>query len=115
MRLGDLFASVGTVYYFFGEVIEMTVGYSLLFILMLPAGIVLTVITILRIRSGKISLPRWAKILVVVGSLLLQMILIAAMMPTSVYQAVKDTFINQDTHTVTPADPSAPAEDHNID
>ena len=93
----------------------MTVGYSLLSILMLPAGLALTVITILRIRSGKISLPRWGKILVIVGMLLLQVILIAAMMPTGVYQAVTDTFIDQDTHTVTPADPSAPAEDHNID
>lgn len=111
MCLGNLPADVDPVYSFSGEVIEMTVGYSLLSILMLPAGIVLTVITILRIRSGKISLPRWAKILVITGMLLSQVILIAAMLPTGVYQAVVDTFIGQDTHSVTQVDPTIPAND----
>lgn len=110
MRLGDLSVPVGAVYSFSGEVIDMTVGYSLLTILMLPAGIALSIITILRIRSGRIALSRWGKVLVIAGILLSQVILIAAMMPTSVYQAVRDTFIGQDTHSVTQIDPSIPAD-----
>lgn len=74
-------------------------------ILMLPAGIALTVITIMRIRSGKISLPQWAKVLLVVGMILSQIILVLGMMPPSVYQAVEDTFIHTDTRPVTPMDP----------
>lgn len=111
MCLGNLFADVGPVYSFSSEVIEMTVGYSLLTILMLPAGLTLTVITILRMRSGKIFLPRWAKILVITGMLFSQVILIAAMLPTGVYQAVVDTFIGQDTHSVTQVDPTIPTND----
>lgn len=70
-------------------------------ILMLPAGIALTVITIMRIRSGKICLPQWAKVLLVVGMILSQIILVLGMMPPSVYQAVEDTFIHTDTRPVT--------------
>lgn len=88
----------------------MTVKYAILYILMLPTGITLTVITILRMRSGKITLPPWAKVLVVAGMILSQVILAAAMMPTSVYQAVQDAFVNTATHSVTQADPSAPVE-----
>jgi hypothetical protein len=43
--------------------------------------------------------------------LLSQVILIAAMLPTGVYQAVVDTFIGQDTHSVTQVDPTIPAND----
>lgn len=74
-------------------------------ILMLPAGIALTIITILRMRSGKINLPQWAKILLVIAMILSQVILVAGMLPPKVYQAVEDTFIHTDTRPVTPIDP----------
>lgn len=83
----------------------MTIKFLLLRILMLPAGIALTVITILRMRSGRITLPRWAKCLLIIGMILSQLIIAAAMMPPSVYQAVEDTFFNTDTQPVTPIDP----------
>lgn len=83
----------------------MTVRYSLFSILILLTGIALTVITIMRIRSGKISLPQWAKIMLVVGMILSQIIIVLGMMPPSVYQAVEDTFIHADTRPATPIDP----------
>lgn len=83
----------------------MTVKYLLLNILMLPAGIVLTIITILRMRSGKICLPQWAKVMLVIGMILSQIIIAAGMMPPSVYQAVEDAFIHTDTKPVAPIDP----------
>ncbi len=102
MRLGGLSAPMGAVYYILGEVICMTVKYAILYMLMLPVGITLTIITILRMRSGKITLPKWAKMLLVVGMILSQVILAAAMMPPAVYQARHDTLVNTDTHSVTP-------------
>ena len=80
-------------------------------ILMLPAGITLTVITILRIRSGRINLPQRMKILLVVGMILTQVILVAGMMPVSVFQAIEDVFIHTEQHSVAPLDPSYPAVD----
>ena len=88
----------------------MTVKYAMLYILMLPAGIALTVVTLLRMRNGKIVLPQWAKVLLIAGMILSQIILVVVMMPPTVYQAVADTFINTDTHSITQIDPSAPAD-----
>ena len=68
--MGCVSAPVGAVYYIFGEVIRMTVKYAMLYILMLPAGIALTIITILRMRNGKIVLPQWAKVLLIARSFL---------------------------------------------
>lgn len=82
---------------------------------MLPTGIILTMITILRMRAGKISLPQWAKLLLVIGMILSQIIIAAGMMPPSVYQVVEDTFINTETQPVTPLDPSFDADPHSID
>lgn len=93
----------------------MTVKYLLLHIFMLPIGIVLTIITILRMRTGQISLTRWAKIMLIIGMILSQLILVASMMPPSVYRAVEDTFINTDTQPVAPMDPSSDAEPDSTD
>ena len=105
--MGSLPTLVDAVYYFFSEVNRMTVKYAILYILMLPVGLALTVITLLRMRAGTITLPHWAKILLIIGMILSQLILVASMMPPIVYQAVKDTFINTDTHAVTPMAPSS--------
>lgn len=86
----------------------MTVKYAFLYILMLPAGITLTVITMLRMRAGKIALPQWAKILVALGMILSQIILLSAMLPTGAYQAIADTLVPAYTQSATPIDPSAP-------
>lgn len=83
----------------------MTVSYLLLRILMLPTGIVLTIITILRMRSGRICLPEWAKIMLVIGMILSQIIVGVSMMPPSVGHAVEELFIQTDTQPVTPMDP----------
>ena len=83
----------------------MTTQYAILCIFMLPTGIALTVITILRMRAGKIALPKWAKTLLVVGMILSQVILAAAMLPTKVYQALADTFITTGTQPATPIEP----------
>lgn len=83
----------------------MTVKFLMLHILILPTGIALTIITILRMRSGRIVLPQWAKILLIIGMILSQLIIAAGMMPPSVYQVAEDTFINTDTQPVTPIDP----------
>ena len=93
----------------------MTVKYLLLHIFMLPIGIVLTIITILRMRTGQISLTRWAKIMLIIGMILSQLILVAGMMPPSVYRAVEDAFINTDTQPVAPMDPSSDAEPASTD
>ena len=88
----------------------MTIKYAVLYLLMLPAGIGLTVITLLRMRAGRIALSRWAKVLVIAGMILSQVILAAAMMPVSVCRAVQDVFIGTATHPATQIEPSAGLE-----
>lgn len=83
----------------------MTIRYFLLSMLILPAGIVLTIITILRMRTGQIALPKWAKIVLIIGMILSQLIIAVGMMPPSVSYAVKDAFIHTGTHPATPIDP----------
>lgn len=87
----------------------MTLKYAILYVLLLPVGIALTAITLARMYNGRISLPRWAKMILIIGMILSQLILVAAMLPPSVYQAVEDTFVQKSTHPVTGIDPSQSA------
>ena len=70
-------------------------------LLMLIAGIILSVITLLRMRSGQITLSRWAKLLLTVGMLALLVILLLSMLPP-VAQEVSDSFITKETFLITP-------------
>ncbi len=73
--------------------------------LLLIAGIILTAITMLRMRSGQITLPRWGKILLSAAMILVLIITLIGMLPPIAVH-VTNPFVSEDTHIVTPADPS---------
>ena len=75
---------------------------------MLLGGIVLTVITMARMRSGQISLPGWGKVLLCIGMIAMLVILFLAMLPTHLIE-VENPFVESQTHIVFP-DPSIPTE-----
>ena len=75
---------------------------------MLLGGIVLTVITMARMRSGQISLPGWGKVLLCIGMIAMLVILFLAMLPTHLIE-VENPFVETHTHIVFP-DPSVPTE-----
>ena len=50
-------------------------------ILLLLAGIVLSIITIRRMVTGAISLPLWAKVLLIISMVLMNLILILSITP----------------------------------
>lgn len=77
----------------------MDTRVGLFAISMLLFGILLTVITIIRMRSGKIALPAWGKFLLCAGMIIMLVILIAGMLPPDVVR-VDNIFINTDTHPV---------------
>lgn len=75
-------------------------------ILLLIIGIILTIITIRRMITGQIVLPRWAKILlstVMVAWLLFMLLMLPSFKADNV-------FIPEETHIVTPVDPSIGVE-----
>ena len=72
---------------------------------MLPIGIVLTVITMLRMHSGKIALPRWGKVLLSIAMITMLVITLLGILPPLEVDVV-NPFITEDTVIVTPADPS---------
>lgn len=73
-------------------------------IAMLVSGIVLTVITMIRIRNGKILLPSWGKFLICTAMIAMLVIQIAAMLPPDVVR-VDNPFEIVDTRPVTPWTP----------
>lgn len=75
---------------------------------MLLGGIVLTVITMARMRSGQISLPGWGKVFLCIGMIAGLVILFLAMLPTHLIE-VENPFVETHTHIVFP-DPSVPTE-----
>ena len=75
---------------------------------MLLGGIVLTVITMARMRSGQISLPGWGKVLLCIGMIAMLVILFLGMLPTHLIE-VENPFVETHSHIVFP-DPSMPAE-----
>ena len=76
----------------------MELQFSLFYILMLLAGIILTVITIQRMVSGKISIPGWAKILLSLAMITMLVITLLGMLPV---RSV-DVDITEETVIVTP-------------
>ena len=74
-------------------------------LLMLLVGIVLTIITIRCMLRGGICVPGWAKVLLTAGMILLQLILLLSILPPLEVE-VDNPFVNEQTHIVTPVDPS---------
>ena len=75
---------------------------------MLIGGIVLTVITMARMRSGQISLPGWGKVLLCIGMIAMLVILFLGILPTHLIE-VENPFVESQTHIVFP-DPYIPTE-----
>ena len=73
-------------------------------IVMLLSGIILTVVTMVRMRSGKISLPRWGKVLLSIAMIAMLLILVLSMLPPDVIK-VTNPFVEEHTHIVVPSVP----------
>ena len=82
------------------ELWAFSVG-GIFLILMLIFGIVLTVITMLRMRSGKIAMSSFAKFLVCAAMIAMLVIQIFAMLPPDIIQ-IDTPFVEEHYHTVTP-------------
>lgn len=80
-----------------------TIGVGSSFLLFI-VGIILTVITMQRMHSGKITLPGWAKILLSLAMIAMLAITLVSMLPPSVVHLVEDVFIDEATHIVTPVE-----------
>ena len=98
MRLGGISGPVDVANYLSGEVNIMALHFILFYVLMLLAGIVLTVITMHRMISGKISLPRWTKILMSLAMIAMLVIILLGMLPTRTITVTTD----QTTQIITP-------------
>lgn len=73
-------------------------------LIMLAAGIVLTVITIRRMVSGQIDLPKWTRLLLAAVMILGLLVTLAGMLPPEVIQ-VDNFFVTEYTEIVQPEDP----------
>ena len=71
--------------------------------LLLIFGIILTIITIRRMVTGRISLPRWGKVLLSVSMIAWLLFLVLMMLPP---KEADNIFINEYTEIITPVDPS---------
>lgn len=78
---------------------------SIFQVLLFVTGLVLTIITIRRMKIGQISLPGWAKILLTIAMILGLAITLIGMLPP-MEATVTNPFITEETHIVTPIDPS---------
>ena len=85
------------------EIVPFT-SAGLFGIVMLLSGIILTVVTMVRMRSGKISLPRWGKVLLSTAMIAMLLILVLGMLPPDVIE-VTNPFVEEYTHIVTPSAP----------
>lgn len=72
-------------------------------ILLLIMGMILTIITIRRMITGQILLPHWAKILLSTVMVAWLLFMLLMMLPPI---NVDNVFVTEDTHIVTPPDPS---------
>lgn len=87
----------------------MELTFSVIHMILFLVGIVLTVITIRRMIKGQISLPLWAKILLSTAMILGLLITFIGMLPP-MEATVTNPFITEETHIITPVDPSKVAE-----
>ena len=89
------------------EVIPFSLG-GFFYILALIGGIILTVITMIRMFNGQLSLPGWGKVLLCIGMIAMLVILVLGMLPTHLIE-VENPFVETHTQIVFP-DPSIPTE-----
>ena len=78
------------------------IGFSFLLLL---AGIILTAITIFQMCSGRLSLPGWAKVLLSAAMIFMLIVALIGMLPPIEFH-VANPFVTEETHFVTPVDPS---------
>lgn len=78
-------------------------------LIMLAAGIALTVVTMLKMRSGSLCLPSWGKLLLSAAMILMLVITLLNVLPIN-YAIVEDIFITEHIEIVTPLDPSETTE-----
>lgn len=74
-------------------------------LLMLLVGVILTIITIRRMVRGAIRVPGWAKVLLVMGMILLQLTQLLSILPP-IEVDVDNPYVNEETRIVTADDPS---------
>ena len=74
---------------------------------MLVSGIVLTVVTMTRMRSGKIVLPTWAKVLLCTAVIAMLLIQIASLLPPDIIR-LDDPIVSTDTHSTSPQGTEVP-------
>ena len=84
-------------------VVPFSIG-ALFYILMLIGGIVLTVITMVRMHSGQLSLPGWGKVLLSIAMIAMVVILFLGMLPAELIE-IENPFVETHTQIVFP-DPS---------
>lgn len=72
-------------------------------LLLLLFGIVLSIITIRRMMTGRISLPRWGNALLILGMIAALLIIVLSMLPPL---ELDNVFVNEYNETIIPADPS---------
>lgn len=72
--------------------------------LLLIFGIILTIITIRRMVTGRISLPRWGKVLLSAAMIAWILFLALSILPPV---EADNIFVDEHTQIITPADPSA--------
>lgn len=70
-------------------------------LILLVAGILLTVLTLLRMRSGQIALPRWTSAGLAAFMIVLLLVTVAGMLPPSEV-IITNPLVNEETHIVTP-------------
>ena len=73
-------------------------------LLLLIFGIILTIVTIRRMVTGRISLPRWGKVLLSAAMIAWILFLALSMLPPV---EVDNIFVDEHTQIITPADPGA--------
>lgn len=72
-------------------------------IFLLIFGIILTIITIRRMITGRISLPKWAKVMLSVAMIGWLLFLLLTILPPV---EVDNIFVNEHTEVITSVDPS---------
>ena len=82
------------------EVAVMELSFATASFLMLLAGIVLSVITIRRMVSGAICIPRWSKLVLIIGMILMNLILFLSILPP-----VQSDVYSQQPESIAPLNP----------
>lgn len=87
------------------EIMAFSIG-GIVSILMLIGGIALTVITMLRMRSGRITLPTWGKVLLCGAMIAMVLIQAVCLLPPDVVR-VDNPFEEEYIHIVMPSAPES--------